>query len=100
MEYSDAINLIKEYLTELWADPDIYENGKCNLIHALEDFAVPAMEKEIARDVVVENAISRRQYYACPSCADFIKWKYVNELYESDRKPDRCPGCGQLLNWE
>lgn len=42
----DAIDYIREHITTLHADPDIYENGICNVIWALEDVAIPLIEKE------------------------------------------------------
>ena len=103
MQYEDAITLIEEYLTDIHADPDIYENGKCNLIYALEEFAIPAMKKEICRDVVLkvsDKSQYGRQYYACPSCDDFIRWRYPYNTHELEYEPDRCPFCGQNLNWK
>lgn len=100
MEFRDAIELIKEHLSDIRCDAELYEKGIGGIIDALEDFAIPAMEKEIAKDVVVENAISRRQYYACPTCEEFIKWRYANDIYDTDYKPSRCPWCGQSLNWK
>lgn len=97
MKYREAISLIKEHLSEIRFDPETYENGETDLIDALEDFAIPAMEKEIAEDVVLETSISRREYYACPNCTDFIKWRY--DIHRSDYEPSRCPACGQILNW-
>jgi rubrerythrin len=99
MEYRDAIDVIKEHLSDIRCDAELYEKGIGGISDALEEFAIPAMEKEIARDVVVENAISRRQYYACPECAEFLRWRYINEKHESIYHPGRCPWCGQTLNW-
>lgn len=97
MECNDAIELIREHITELRFNPDMYVNGepKLDLVFALEDFVIPAMEKEIARDVVVEISVAEygRRYYACPNCKDFLKWAF------GSGEPDRCPYCGQTLNW-
>ena len=67
------------------------------VVRAIDDFAIPAMEKEIARDVVVEVGISRREYYACPNCTDFIKWRF--DANRDNYEPGICPGCGQNLKW-
>ena len=90
MECREAIDILNE-LT-------IGQPSNDELVRAIDDFAIPAMEKEIARDVELETGVANRQYYACPNCTDFIKWRH--NLYTSDYMPDRCPGCGQTLNWE
>jgi rubrerythrin len=99
MECKDAIALIEEHIADIHADPDIYENGRCDLIYALEAFAIPAMKKEICRDVVLQNSSSNyaRQFYACPTCWEYIRWRH--DIHNGDYEPDRCPFCGQSLNW-
>ena len=97
MDEGQALELINNYLSEIRFGPEIYENGDGDLIDTLSDFAIPAMEKEIAGDVAVEVSISRREYYACPNCTDFIKWRF--DANRDNYEPGRCPGCGQTLNW-
>lgn len=96
MECKEAIEIIRNHLTVL--HPDIYGGDGCNnVITALEDFAIPAMMKEICRDVIVEVGISRREYYACPNCMDFIKWRF--DANRDNYEPCICPSCGQNLKW-
>ena len=93
MECKEAIDILKDHVAVLCTDFDEYED----VIGVLNDFAIPAMEKEVARDVVVEVGISRREYYACPNCMDFIKWRF--DVNRDNYEPDICPSCGQSLKW-
>ena len=99
MNIERAIDILKEHLAELHEDNDIYENGKCNVIYALEEVAIPAMEKEICKDVEIvgSNVNWGRKYFACPSCRDFIRWRH--DVDKGDYQPPVCPSCGQNLNW-
>lgn len=97
-ECDEAIDVIIEHLVELHRHPDIYGSGMVNIIHALENFAIPAMGKDICKDVVLEKAISGREFYACPNCREFLGWRhgyFGGDIHE----PGRCPYCGQSLNW-
>lgn len=40
----DAIDRIQEHITELYANPNFVEDGTCNIVNALEDFAIPALK--------------------------------------------------------
>lgn len=93
MECSKAIELIREHVGELYTDYDRY----ADVISALNEFAIPAMMKEIEQDVIIEVGISRREYYACPNCMDFIKWRF--DVNRDNYEPDICPFCGQRLKW-
>jgi hypothetical protein len=101
MEFKDAIAIIKEHIVDIHADPEIYEDGsKVDILHALEEFAIPAMEKELDKNVVLtpSKVAIGREYYACPTCEEFIKWIY--DIEQTYYEPDRCPWCGQTLNWK
>lgn len=97
MECRDAIELIRRHVYDLRGELNFIEFDKYGLIKALEDFAIPAMEKDICRDVAVEVGISRREYYACPNCTDFIKWRF--DANRDNYEPGICPSCGQSLKW-
>lgn len=47
MTKQEALDYIREHLTTFHANPNIYEDGTHNVIHALEDIVVPMLEKEI-----------------------------------------------------
>ena len=89
MEIKEAIDILKELTVGLPSNDE--------LVRAIDDFAIPAMMKEICRDVVVEVGISRREYYACPNCTDFIKWRF--DVNRDNYTPYICPECGQSLGW-
>ena len=100
MEHRMAIDRIREHLTTLHASPDIYEDGTCNLIYALEEFAIPALEKEIPKAVVTKREFGTswgREYYACPNCDEYIRYVWA---LDPPTYPDRCVFCGQSLDWE
>ena len=44
MSYQEAIDYIRELLTKLHANTDICEDSTPNVIVALEDYAIPAIE--------------------------------------------------------
>ena len=102
MCYQMSIDYLREHLTTLHTDPNIYENGICNIITALEDFAIPAMEKEIPKKPLIKREFDTpygREYYACPNndCGEYIQY-----LYTLERKPNpcRCDFCGQVFDWD
>lgn len=47
MTRQDALDYIREHLTKLYANPNMYEDGTCNVIQALEEHAIPRLEKPI-----------------------------------------------------
>ena len=100
MTHQDAIDYIRWYLTKLHSNPDIYEDDTCNVITALEDFAIPALEMHIPKEVVMERefqSLYGREYYACPYCGDFIRYRYSTG---EPTYPGHCEFCGQALDWE
>lgn len=107
MECRDAIKLIKDHVDTLYAYSDICEASDYDIILALKNVAIPAMEKEIERDVAVKTSVAHwnRTYYACPNedCDEFIRWKYdvhfCDNYRDLDYRPGRCPFCGQSLKW-
>ena len=100
MDHQDAINYINELLTVLHANPNIYEDGTCNFIEALDNFAIPALEKDIPKTVALIPSLAEygRRYYGCPNCREYIKYEY--SLDKQDYYPGRCPICGQALDWD
>lgn len=100
MEHQDAINYIREFLTTLHSNPDIYEDGTCNIIQALEEFAIPSLEKDIYKKpyLAISYAECYRTYYACPNCQEYIKYEYSFD--KLDYEPERCTYCGQALDWD
>ena len=102
MEYSvqDAIDNIRKHLTNLHANPNIYEDDIANVILALEEFAIPALEKQIYKPVETKHEFGLsygREYMACPNCGEYIRYKYTLEPLTY---PERCWFCGQALDWE
>ena len=104
MDCREAMEVVVKHLATLYENDGIYDNDTNNLIYALGKFAIPAMEKEIEQDVVLKTSVVQygREYYACPNCGDYIKWRYwcSHDLDNPYREPGRCPDCGQTLNWE
>lgn len=102
MDTQKAIDVIREYLTTLHNNPNIYEDGTCNIIHALEYYAIPLMERDIDKKPEVypcnNMADFGKAYIGCPNCQEFIKYKY--DIYREEYYPYRCPECGQALKWE
>lgn len=100
-DYQNAIDRIREHLTTLHANPDIYEDGTCNVIYALEAFAIPALEKQIYKEPVIKRSSAEygREYYACPNpdCGEYIRYKYT---LDERPLPERCRFCGQALEWD
>ena len=52
MTNQDALNYIREHLTNLYANDEVYLNGLRNVIDALEDVVVPMLEKRIDEEVI------------------------------------------------
>lgn len=59
-----------------------------------------ALKKQVPMTPVVNREHGTeygREYYACPYCGDFIKYKYgLEEL----AYPGHCTFCGQTIDWE
>ena len=55
MTKQDALDHIREHLTKLHANQNIYEDGMCDLILALEGFVVPMLEKDIEQDHLMKD---------------------------------------------
>lgn len=55
MTKQDALDYIREYLTTLHVNPNIYEDGTCNIISALEEHVIPMLEKEIQYQHLCES---------------------------------------------
>lgn len=61
-----------------------------------------ALRKQIPRepDVMRElGTVYGREYYACPYCGSFLRYKYGLDEYEHIY-PGHCDFCGQSLDWE
>lgn len=100
-DYQNALDRIREHLTILHANPNIYEDGTCNVIQALEEFAIPALETQIPKKLIVKRefgSVYGREFYACPNpdCGEYVRYKYA---HESVGYPNRCEFCGQVLDW-
>ncbi len=94
MEYQDAIDHIRELLTTLHANPNIYEDGTYNIIYVLEEFALSSLEKEISKEPVREFTKGGAGHPVCPTCKDVIPFtfKQCHIIW--------CPFCGQKLDWD
>ena len=57
MTKQEALNYIREHLTNLWANPNIYEDGTHNIISALEDTVVPMLEDAIKQEEILSNIL-------------------------------------------
>lgn len=55
MTYRDALDYIREHLTTLNANPNIYEDGTCNVIHALEEKVVPILEEYVMLEEILDK---------------------------------------------
>lgn len=42
-----ALEYLREHVTKLYAKQDIYEDGTCDVLWALEEVVIPMLEKEI-----------------------------------------------------
>ncbi len=58
-----ALDIIREHLTNLHSNADIYECGTCTVVYALEKVIVPMLEKEIEREANQhENTLRKMRY--------------------------------------
>lgn len=90
MTNEEAVVFLKGYL-----DSEIYTN-RCNEAHQI---AISALEKEIEKTPIVKNEFDipyGREFYACPNCEEYIRYKYT---YDEPTYPRRCKWCGQVLDW-
>ena len=62
MTKHEALNCLRVHLTNLYSKPDIYGDGTCDLISALEEFAIPMLEKDIEQDHLVEIILDKYPY--------------------------------------
>ena len=62
MTKHEALDCLREHLTNLYSKPDIYEDGTCDLIGALEEFAIPMLEKDIEQDRLVKIILDKYPY--------------------------------------
>ena len=82
MTKQDALNYIREHLTALHTNPNIHEDGTCNLISALEDIVIPKLEKDIFR--------RKRRYRECSKC-DFNSCENRSCYRKADKTNCICP---------
>lgn len=54
-----ALDYIREHLTMLHANTNIYEDGTCNLIWALENLVIPMLERDIEQDRLIEGIFDK-----------------------------------------
>ena len=47
MDKERALDYLRVFVTKLYANPDLYEDGTCDVLWALEDVVIPMLEKEI-----------------------------------------------------
>lgn len=62
--------------------------------------AVDALEKQVDKKPVVLREFGTaygKEYYACPNCYEYIRYKYT---LEKPTYPCRCGYCGQALVWD
>ena len=62
--------------------------------------AVEALEKQVDKKPVVLREFGTtygKEYYACPNCNEYIRYKYK---LEEQTYPCRCGDCGQSLDWD
>lgn len=57
MTNQKALDYVREHLTTLHANPNIYEDGTCNVIRALEEVVVPLLEFEIRCGRAIDSMI-------------------------------------------
>lgn len=58
-----ALDIIREHLTNLHSNADIYERGTCTVVYALEKIVVPMLENSIEREVNQhENTVRKMRY--------------------------------------
>ena len=62
MTKQEALDCLRVHLTKLYSKSDIYEDGTCDLISALEEFAIPMLEKDIEQDCLVEAILDKYPY--------------------------------------
>lgn len=47
MDKEQALDYLRVFVMKLYTNPDLYEDGDCNVLWALEDVVIPMLEKEI-----------------------------------------------------
>jgi hypothetical protein len=45
-----ALNLMREHLIKLQSNPNVYEDGMCTVIYAMEAVIIPMLEKAVEQD--------------------------------------------------
>lgn len=40
-----ALDIIRDHLTNLHSNPNVYEDGTCNIIYAIEEVVIPMLKK-------------------------------------------------------
>ena len=50
MTKHEALEYLRDHLMNLCLKPDIYGDGTCDVIYALEEFVIPMLEKDIEQD--------------------------------------------------
>lgn len=45
-----ALNLMQKHLTNLHSNPNVYEDGTCTIIYAIEEVVIPMLKKDIEQD--------------------------------------------------
>ena len=58
MTNKEALDNVREHLTKLHANPDIYEDGTCTIICTLEEHIIPLLNYHIAMDNVIKEALN------------------------------------------
>lgn len=86
MTKQDALDYIREHLTTLHSSPDIYEDGTCNIIQALEEQVIPILEREIEIERLIEkifeedpHAFDRVNIVSSAEFRNMVKEKKRNE---------------------
>lgn len=58
MTEQEALDVMREHLTNLYAKSDIYEDGTHNIICALEEHVIPSLERKIKIDALVQKVFN------------------------------------------
>lgn len=59
MSKQEVLDLVREHLTKLYENPDIYQDGTHNLITALEKVVIPLLEREAKIESWVKEAFDK-----------------------------------------
>lgn len=83
MTKQEALDYVREHLTALWANPNIYEDGSHHIISALENIVVPMLVDAIKCEETLNDILDKD-----PHAFDRVNVLSPDELKRALNLPD------------